>query len=100
MPELESIPSLIQVDSDNAPRAKELSFANEKRLLIEIPADIGALQRQSPKLAMMWREATRSAFTKMTSCGYIVEEFFHSKRNEREVGIYLLHHRKKVEDFS
>jgi predicted GNAT superfamily acetyltransferase len=56
------------------------------KLLIEIPADINAVQEQSPELALEWRERTRRAFTEAIKNGYVVRDFY----REDEVGIYIL----------
>jgi predicted GNAT superfamily acetyltransferase len=56
------------------------------KLLIEIPADINAVQEQSPELALQWRERTRRAFTEAIKNGYVVRDFY----REGEVGIYIL----------
>jgi len=56
------------------------------KLLIEIPADINAVQEQSPELALEWRERTRRAFTEAIKNGYVVRDFY----REGEVGIYIL----------
>jgi predicted GNAT superfamily acetyltransferase len=89
--ELENIPSLVEIDPNGAPQRKESSeVLGEQYLLIEIPADINALQEAQPQLAMKWREATRWAFTEAMTSGYIVEVFDRSIRNDQSVGIYLL----------
>jgi predicted GNAT superfamily acetyltransferase len=56
------------------------------KFLIEIPADINAVQEQSPELAFEWRERTRRAFTEAIKNGYVVRDFY----REGEVGIYIL----------
>lgn len=96
----ERIASLIRVGADSVPHSKELSeVSGQERLLVEIPADINKLQRESPELAASWREATRWAFTQAIASGYLVEEFYDGSRTDQPVGIYLLSYGKKVADF-
>jgi predicted GNAT superfamily acetyltransferase len=56
------------------------------KLLIEIPADINAVQHESPQLAREWRERTRRAFTEALGRGYVVRDFYSVKT----VGVYIL----------
>ena len=96
----ERIKSLVQVDTNNAPlRNESREGLGDERVSIEIPADINALQREQTEMALSWREATRWAFTEAIASGYIVEEFYRSIRKNQSLGIYLLNHRQKVEDF-
>lgn len=98
---LERILPLVQVGADNEPRRNSAAgVSRDETLLIEIPADINTLQRESPQLAARWREATRRAFTEAMAAGYLVEEFYRSSRKDRPAGIYLLSHGKRVEDFA
>ena len=60
------------------------------KLLIEIPADINAVQQQSPESAREWRERTRRAFTEAMQAGYVVLDFYRETRGDEKVGIYLL----------
>ena len=96
----ECIKSLVQVNTDNAPLKNDSREAlGDERVLIEVPADINALQREQTELALSWRVATRWAFTETIASGYIVEEFYRSIRKHQSFGIYLLSHREKVENF-
>ena len=91
---------LVQVGPNNAPqkgRASEIGGHND--LSIEIPADINALQRESPELAMRWREATRWAFSEAISSNYQIDDFCGASRNDQSVGVYLLSYHKKVKGF-
>jgi hypothetical protein len=47
----------------------------------------------------MWRATTNGAFTEALASGYMVEDFYRAKRDDRSIGIYLLTYRKKIEDF-
>jgi predicted GNAT superfamily acetyltransferase len=89
--ELEGIPSLVQVDLNGASlRNESFQIPGQDGLSIEIPADIDALQKERPQLAVEWREATRWAFTKAIASGYLVEEFYRLDKKDRSVGIYFL----------
>jgi predicted GNAT superfamily acetyltransferase len=90
------------VESGNAPALVHVSFGGEprkntdskvigkKHLSLEIPWNINELQRERPKLAVEWREATRWAFTEAFNSGYLVEDFYRATRNDQPVGVYLL----------
>lgn len=82
------VPALVRVSGSGAPE----SFDNfgSTRLAIEIPWEINGLQRWQPDLAFEWRKATRMAFTKALDSNYVVEEFGLVKRNDQQVGVYLL----------
>jgi predicted GNAT superfamily acetyltransferase len=88
---LDGIVPLVRVGPDNLPQWGRAS--GQKCTTIEIPADINALQRQSPDVVRSWREATRWAFTEALSLGYQVEDFCIASRDERSVGVYLLNAR-------
>ena len=88
--ELEKHVSLVKMTPDGWPHTCEMSSLTQDYLLIDIPADIGELQQQNPKLAVAWRDATRSAFTDALGVGYTVEEFYRIERNGQSAGCYLL----------
>lgn len=56
--------------------------------LIEIPTNLDELLKQQPELAADWRAATRKAFTRAITAGYIVHDFVIDK--EARKGTYLL----------
>ena len=87
--DLRKLVSLVQTGSDGWPLSRPLAAVDEQ-VVIEIPADIGLLQQQSPQLAVAWRNATRSAFTEAFAAGFIVEEFYRLDRHGEAVGCYLL----------
>ena len=94
------IACLVQVGPNNVPqRGQSSEVAGQNDVSIEIPADINALQRESPELAVRWREATRWAFSEAISSGYQIEDFCGASRNDQSVGVYLLSYGKKVKDF-
>jgi predicted GNAT superfamily acetyltransferase len=93
-------PALVRVGRDDAPESfDEVEALKGGRVLVEIPGDIGALQKQNPSLAFEWRLATRRAFTSALGAGYVVEEFFRTKRDGRGAGVYVLAAGKTLEDF-
>ena len=88
---LEGIAPLIRIGFDLSPqRNSSAGEQNDKRVLIEVPWDIDALQQKSPTLAHQWREATRRAFSEQLAAGYLVEEFYCQNRKGRRLGVYLL----------
>jgi len=98
--DLERILSLVRVGANNVPQRSESSeVPGQKYLSVEIPADINALQRESPELAARWREATRYAFSDAIASGYQVEEFYRLSRKDQPIGIYLFSYGKRVKDF-
>lgn len=99
-PKLEKVIRLVELGMDDSPRMNDLveGLAHEQAL-IEIPADINALERQSSELAFEWREATRRAFTEAIAAGYLVTEFHRHSRGGQRLGTYLLTRSKSLDDF-
>lgn len=60
----------------------------ERRLLVEIPAGFGEMQRAAPDLALEWRLLTRRIFQAYLGRGYRVVDFFLAREAAR--GQYLL----------
>ncbi len=100
-PEIESVvPPLVQIEKDNSPRQNDLTDGlSGEYVLIEIPADINELERQSSELASAWRVATRLAFTKALSSGYLVENFYRRSRGDQQISTYYLSRKKNLGDF-
>ncbi len=99
--DLDRVARLIQVGPNNVPQTTQSSDrVAQKDLSIEIPADINALQRERPELAVRWREATRWAFSEAMASGYQIEDFCGASRNYQSVGVYLLSYGKTVKDFA
>jgi len=104
------LPALVRVGDDDAPVVDDAApvFGEDAaaaapagaRVVIEIPADIAAVEGRAPALAFEWRLATRRAFTSALGAGYLVEEFFRIERAGRRVGAYLLTAGRKPEDFA
>src|SRR5918912_2722859 len=75
-PELKDVTPLVQLGLDGSPlRNGPAAALAQEQALIEIPADIGAVERQSSGLASAWREATRWAFSEALAAGYLVTGF-------------------------
>lgn len=97
---LEGLTALVRVGEDDAPSGEsDDASARGGRALIEIPGHIGELEKRDAGLARAWRLATRRAFTAAIGAGRLVEEFYRVDRGARRVGVYLLTHGKRVEDF-
>lgn len=82
--------SLVEVGIDLAPRIAEPPDLLGEDLVIEIPADINAVQVEKPGLAVEWRKATRWAFSHAMTQGYMVEEFYRVTLRDQCIGSYLL----------
>ncbi len=76
--------ALVEVGKDGSPKLSDRTSTDLAS--IEIPSNIGEIERQSHQLASDWREVTRTAFTEAISDGFIVVDF---ARNEL-AGKYLL----------
>ncbi len=97
---LEKVIPLVELGIDDSPRRNDLTEGlSHEQALIEIPADIDALERQSGTLAFGWRESTRWAFTEAIAAGYLVTDFYRQNRGEQRLGTYLLSRGKRLDDF-
>jgi predicted GNAT superfamily acetyltransferase len=82
---------LVQFNGDGRPLRNDLATAlARQRIAIQIPSDIGAVERKDPNLAREWREATRWAFTEALKAGFFVAEFCRTVRGQQGPGNYLL----------
>ena len=98
-PEFDDAFPLVQIEKDDSPRLNNSANGlSGESVLIEIPADIGELERHSFELAAEWRKATRAAFTKAFSSGYVVENFYRRSRDGRQISTYYLS-RKSFDEF-
>ena len=98
--EVKPLMPLVRLEADDSPRCYDLAEGlSHEHALIEIPADINALQQRSGDLAFEWREATRAAFTEAIAAGYLVVDFFRHRRGDQPRGIYLLGRGKSLGDF-
>lgn len=92
--------ALVEVGPNEAPHINSSGIVGQEHLRIEIPVNINRLELEQPQAALKWREATRWAFTEAIAAEYLVEEFFRVTRAGKNVGSYLLSHKKKLDDFS
>lgn len=82
---------LVQFNGNGKPLRTDLSAAlTRQRIAIQIPSDIGAVERKDPGLAREWRQATRWAFTESLQAGFFVAEFCRTVRGQQGPGNYLL----------
>jgi chorismate synthase len=99
-PETDAALTLVEADEHGAPVLRgSVEEIKPASALIEIPGDIGSLQREDPERAVRWREATRAAFTEGLKAGYRVAEFYRRSRNGQRLGAYLLRRRETGMDF-
>ncbi len=85
---LAEMPTLVRVGENDAPVWMDYPGADSS--VIEVPDKIDSIVESDPALAHRWRESTRVAFTSAIEAGLVVQDFFRLKREERQVGIYLL----------
>jgi predicted GNAT superfamily acetyltransferase len=83
------IPAIVSVGSNEQP-VSNAEVLDQAAFVIEIPGNINALVDVDASLAVDWREATREAFTKLFTAGFVVTDFHRVHRDGRGVGRYLL----------
>jgi predicted GNAT superfamily acetyltransferase len=88
---LTHVEPLVRFNGNGLPAEGELSAAlARQRIAIEIPGNIGSIERNDRELARRWRLATRRAFTESLNAGFNVKEFCRSIRGQQGPGVYLL----------
>lgn len=88
---LSRLSPLIRFNGDGRPVRTDLQSAlSRQRIAIDIPSDIGLMERKDPALARQWREETRWAFTEALKAGFFVAEFCRTVRGMQGPGTYLL----------
>jgi predicted GNAT superfamily acetyltransferase len=98
--DVEHVNPLVQLQTNDSPRRNAPADGlSQEHALIEIPADINALQQRSVELACEWREATRWAFTEAIGAGYVVVDFSRQSRGDQQLGMYLLSRERRLADF-
>jgi predicted GNAT superfamily acetyltransferase len=96
---LSTLTPLIQFNGDGKPARTDLAAAlSRQRIAIEIPSDIGYVERKDPGLAKEWRQQTRWAFTEALQAEFFVAEFCRTVRGQQGPGAYLLE-KGKIEDY-
>ncbi|MCB1024624.1 MAG: GNAT family N-acetyltransferase [Acidobacteria bacterium] len=96
--DIEKAQPIIELGKNNIPLRGDLSEKSDQPLTIEIPGNIGEIEKNDPELAAEWREATRWAFNEALASGYLVEEFAKKNEGEYQRGIYFLAPGKDLED--
>jgi len=90
---------LLRFNGEGKPSSTDLAAAlGRQRIAIEIPSDIGHVERKDPALAREWRRQTRWAFTETLKAGFIVAEFCRMVRGQQGPGVYLLE-KTKMEEY-
>ncbi len=98
--DIESATTLVYVESDDSPRSNDSMEALTREFaLVEIPANIVAVEQSNGEMAALWREATRRAFTRAMEAGFLVEDFLRGSRDSKPFGAYVLRRGKKIGDF-
>jgi predicted GNAT superfamily acetyltransferase len=88
---LAHIDPMVRFNGDGRPAEGDLAPAlSRQRVAIEIPGDIGSIERDDIGLAREWRRATRKAFAEALKAGFVVKEFCRSVRGQQGPGAYLL----------
>jgi predicted GNAT superfamily acetyltransferase len=96
---LSTLTPLIQFNGDGKPIRTDLAAAlSRQRIAIEIPSDIGCVERNDPSLAREWRLQTRWAFTEALRAEFFVAEFCRTVRGQQGPGVYLLE-KGKIDDY-
>lgn len=91
------LPALVAACEMNAPMIMNPGPAlSSDRFTIEIPADIGAIERSDPAVARNWRHATRDAFRSALDAGFLVEDFVTIDRDGNRLGAYVLSNSKDL----
>lgn len=82
---------LVRFNGNGRPAHADLAAAlARQRIAIEVPGDIGNIEKNDPAVAHEWRLATRDAFSEAIKAGFIVTEFCRSIRGQQGPGAYLL----------
>lgn len=91
IPDISQTPVMVAVGESEEPVLIDQAMAAKPdRILIEIPADIKAIEQENFDLAGQWRLATRSAFSDALASGYIVEDFVRQNNEGTKIGSYIL----------
>lgn len=88
---LKHLEPLVRFNGDRRPTLANMDAAlSKQRVAIEIPGDIGPIEKHDRELAHEWRLATRHAFTESLRAGFEVREFCRWIRGQQGPGAYLL----------
>jgi predicted GNAT superfamily acetyltransferase len=85
-PDIQGLDRLVRCDEQGMPSSGVSEVRPDRVQAIEIPGDIGALQKSQPECAAQWRKLTRRAFIRAFDVGLQVTDY------ERLIGsgIYVL----------
>ena len=88
---LKHLEPLVRFNGDGRPVLANLDVAlSKQRVAIEIPGDIGPIEKQDRGLAREWRLTTRHAFIESLRASFEVKEFCRWIRGQQGPGAYLL----------
>lgn len=94
------LPVLVAACEMGSPQLANANTAlASERFAIEIPRDIGAIERADAKVARNWRTVTRDAFTAAIDAGFVVEDFVVGTGEGFQTGSYILGRDKGQFDF-
>jgi len=85
-----SIDRLVWCGTDGNPKRTENELEQAREWVIEIPGNIGALQKSQPDCAAEWRQFTREAFLQAFDAGFLVTGFNRSSGPIGPLGAYIL----------
>jgi len=90
-------PLLVGISESGEPETVRFdSLFDGDTALIQIPADIGAIEKNTPEIASEWRRATQSAFLAAIDAGFYVADFYRGTESMPKGGAYLLKRRQKA----
>ena len=92
-------PRWIEIDAEGAPRLRPGAADRScEQGLVEIPDNINSIERDDPRRAVEWREATRAVFNEALAAGFLVDDFVRTKRAGGQIGTYLLRRTRVMGD--
>ena len=80
----------VRIDARGLPRVDHENDLRGDRLIVEIPASIGAVKAASLELAREWRARTRATFQRAFAAGYIAVGFVFTNREGHKRAAYVL----------
>jgi len=81
--------TVLRLGEEQQPRETNVDLGQAQSFAIEIPSDINLLLSSDAQLALLWRNATRKAFTNLMASGHEVVEFEFVTADHGIVGRYL-----------
>ena len=80
----------VRIDEQGLPRIDDAEELRGESLLVEIPANLGALKAASMDLAREWRARTRDVFQRAFAAGYAATGFVSTAREGHPRAAYVL----------